>query len=164
MAGLQPFATTSPGPAQHAQTCWLLSLQSFALAVLFIIMHHTAVPVAIFLQLLDEYFGKDEELTEADAFLKSFLANKAWKEQRDGEAAERPGSRKRLRGMDGDSSSSGEDSEDEQHEEAGADDDEDEQFLEEVDRFEAAYNFRCGLGCVAWIEVLWIDEGCLPQA
>jgi hypothetical protein len=97
------------------------------------------------LQLLDEYFGRDAELTEADAFLKNYLANKAWKEPADrlgGAGA----SRKRLRGMGDDegSSSSGSESEDEAAGQGGlaVDEEEDEQFLEEVDRFEAAYNFR----------------------
>jgi hypothetical protein len=94
-------------------------------------------------QLLDEYFGRDAELTEADAFLKKYLANKAWQEPTDrlGGAG---GSRKRLRGMgDDDGSDSG--SEDEGDDGQGGlavDEEEDAQFLEEVDRFEAAYNFR----------------------
>jgi hypothetical protein len=102
--------------------------------------------IAAVLQLLDEYFGKGEDLDPAGAFLKSYIANKAWKEPTDGGRK-----KKRMKGMDGSSSSSS--SEDEgddsgsssSDEEGGAADinvDEDEEFLEEVDRFEAAYNFR----------------------
>jgi hypothetical protein len=94
-------------------------------------------------QLLDEYFGRDADLTEADAFLKNYLANKAWKEPSDAAAG---AGRKRLRSMgDDDHSSSASGSEDEGGEGAdglAVDEEEDEQFLEEVDRFEAAYNFR----------------------
>jgi hypothetical protein len=107
----------------------------------------------LLLQLLDEYFGRDNELDAAGAFLKSYLANKAWKESTDGPGG---GSRrkKRLRGLDGSSSSSedeGDSSGDEEGGSSGSEDggvggdinvDEDEEFLEEVDRFEAAYNFR----------------------
>jgi hypothetical protein len=103
-------------------------------------------------QLLDEYFGRDAELTEADAFLKNYLANKAWQEPTD-RLGGPGGSRKRLRGMGDDdgSSSSGSESEDEAGDGQGGlavDEEEDEQFLEEVDRFEAAYNFR-------WVKLRW---------
>lgn len=104
------------------------------------------------LQLLDEYFGRDNELDAAGAFLKSYLANKAWKDPTDGAGG---GSRrkKRLKGLDGSSSSSSEDEGDSSDDEEGGSGsegggggdvnvDEDEEFLEEVDRFEAAYNFR----------------------
>ncbi|WIA17436.1 hypothetical protein OEZ85_014286 [Tetradesmus obliquus] len=102
-------------------------------------------------ELLDEYFGRDAELTEADAFLKAYLANKAWKSPADGDAlgGASGSSRKRLRGIGDDddgSSSSGSGSEDEGgggvQGAGGVDEEEDEQFLEQVDRFEAAYNFR----------------------
>lgn len=98
---------------------------------------------AAVLQLLDEYFGKGEDQDPAGAFLKSYIANKAWKEPTDGGRK-----KKRIKGMDGSSSSEdeGDDSGSSSGgEEGGAADinvDEDEQFLEEVDRFEAAYNFR----------------------
>lgn len=94
------------------------------------------------LQLLDEYFGKGEDLDPAGAFLKAYIANKAWKEA-DGSSGHK---KKRLKGLDGESSSSSEDEGDSSCDgEGGSGDinvDEDEQFLEEVDRFEAAYNFR----------------------
>lgn len=100
------------------------------------------------LQLLDAYFGKDDNLDPAGAFLKSYLAKKAWKQPTD----DRSGSnKKRLRGLDGSSSSSedaaqsssdGEDSEAGAEQHLDVDDEEDEEFLEEVDKFEAAYNFR----------------------
>jgi hypothetical protein len=96
------------------------------------------------LQLLDEYFGKGPELDAAGAFLKSYIANKAWKEPTDGGRK-----KKRLKGMDGSSSSSDDDgfgsgdgSSSEEESPGGINVDEDEEFLEEVDRFEAAYNFR----------------------
>lgn len=96
------------------------------------------------LQLLDEYFGKGPELDAAGAFLKSYIANKAWKEPTDGRRK-----KKRLKGMDGSSSSSDDDgfgsgcgSSSEEESPGGINVDEDEEFLEEVDRFEAAYNFR----------------------
>lgn len=103
------------------------------------------------LQLLDEYFGRDNELDAAGAFLKSYLANKAWKDPTDGAVG---GSRrkKRLKGLDGSSSSSEDEGDSSDDEEGGSGSegggggdinvDEDEEFLEEVDRFEAAYNFR----------------------
>jgi len=101
------------------------------------------------LQLLEQYFGKDDELDPAGAFLKSYIANKAWKESTDGSSGRK---KRRIKGFDGGSSSSedegdsGGGSEGGDDEGArgvpGVDDEEDEEFLEEVDRFEAAYNFR----------------------
>lgn len=94
----------------------------------------------LYLQLLSDYFGPDDaSLNPADAFLKSYLANKAWKQPINGSS----GSRKRLQDFD-DSSSS-----DDEPEGAAAavGDDEDEEFLEQVDRFEAAYNFRWVRAC-----------------
>lgn len=91
----------------------------------------------VYVQLLDEYFGPDDgSIDPADAFLKSYLANKAWKQQAAGNSS---GSRKRFRDSDGeDDDGSSSDVDDQQD----GDDEEDEEFLEEVDRFEAAYNFR----------------------
>lgn len=84
-------------------------------------------------QLLEEYFGADKQLDEADAFLKSYLAQKAWKQDAD---SSRGGGV--AGGIDNDSSS----------EDGGGDaDDDDEAFLENLDRFEAAYNFRCVPPC-----------------
>lgn len=108
-----------------------------------------AVCLCCVLQLLDEYFGKGDDLDPAGAFLKSYIANKAWKEAADGSSGRR---KKRLKGLDGGSSSSSEDEGDSSSDEeggAGSGDvnvDEDEEFLEEVDRFEAAYNFRWAIG------------------
>lgn len=100
-------------------------------------------------KLLEQYFGKDDELDPAGAFLKSYIANKAWKESTDGSSGRK---KRRIKGFDGGSSSSedegdsGGGSEGGDDEGArgvpGVDDEEDEEFLEEVDRFEAAYNFR----------------------
>eukprot|EP00775_Hariotina_reticulata_P002953 gene2953-3238_t len=94
--------------------------------------------------LLDQYFGKDEELDQAGAFLKAYLHNKAWKEPKDADlaaAAEVTNSKKQRIGL----SESGDEDDDGDDDGAGGaapDDDEDEEFLENVDRFEAAYNFR----------------------
>lgn len=109
------------------------------------------------MQLLEEYFGKDDELDPAGAFLKSYIANKAWKESTDGSSSRK---KRRIKGFDsGSSSSSSEDEGDSGGSSeggddegvrgvSGVDDEEDEEFLEEVDRFEAAYNFR-------WVEICY---------
>lgn len=117
-------------------------------------------PTCAPLQLLDEYFGKEDELDPAGAFLKSFIANKAWKDPHD-----RGGrARKRIKGLDGGSGSSSSDDDGDSGSEDGegrgggvdgmqVDDEEDEEFLEQVDRFEAAYNFR-------WVLIPYLGQGC----
>ncbi len=81
--------------------------------------------------LLDEYFGpEDEKLSEADRFLKRYLATQAWR----GEGGED------LLGAGGGSDGEGEGAE----EGVAADFEHEEEFLEQADRFEAAYNFRWG--------------------
>jgi hypothetical protein len=90
------------------------------------------------LQLLTAYFGKEEELSEADRFLRNFIASKAWVDKED-----REGGFGDLMGEDDEAAAEGD--EGAEGEEA-APIEEDEEFLEEMDRFEAAYNFRCGLG------------------
>jgi hypothetical protein len=142
--------------------CCLLSTHAAAAAAALCCVLYSAAPCALLLQLLDEYFGHDAELTEADAFLKAYLANKAWKEPADA-AGGAGASRKRLCGMgdDDDSSSSGSEQggEDEGGDGVALDEEEDEQFLEEVDRFEAAYNFRwvgCRCRSSKWQGAEWV--------
>ncbi len=87
------------------------------------------------LQLLDEYFGGGgKSLDQGEAFLKSYILNKGWMDADDPGATARGG----LSGGGDDESDEGKEEED------GAEPalEEDEEFLEEVDRFEAAYNFR----------------------
>jgi hypothetical protein len=93
--------------------------------------------------LLDEYFGpEDEQLSEADRFLKRYLATQAWR----GDGGGGGGGGGSDDGDDGGLLRGGGEGE------LGGeyeDLDQEEQFLEEADRFEAAYNFRWGAGAVA---------------
>lgn len=69
---------------------------------------------------------------------------RAWLEPKDGAGGTSRG-RKKLRALDGGDDSSSSSSDDDGGDDesgGGVDDEEDEEFLEEVDRFEAAYNFR----------------------
>lgn len=78
--------------------------------------------------------------------------HRAWLEPKDGGAGGASRGRKKLRGLDDDDDSSSSDDDDSGDDDSsgdgdgggggGVDDEEDEEFLEEVDRFEAAYNFR----------------------
>ena len=50
-------------------------------------LHPPVCPLLLLLhthQLLEQYFGKDDELDPAGAFLKSYIANKAWKDNEAG--------------------------------------------------------------------------------
>ncbi|KAL4428120.1 hypothetical protein ABPG75_002209 [Micractinium tetrahymenae] len=72
-------------------------------------------------QLLDGYFGRDEELSKEDRFLKRYILNKGWVDE-------------------GDDDFGGEDDNDlHAHDEIV---DEDEEELERAEQFEHAYNFR----------------------
>lgn len=140
--------------------CWCYLCLSLLVLLLPPCRCHAVAKCVSLSQLLDEYFGKDDELDPAGAFLKSYIANKAWKEPNDGGFGGGSRKKKRIKGLDGsDSSSSSEDEGDDadssgsgsdeegsgdvrQAGGGGMDDEEDEEFLEEVDRFEAAYNFR----------------------
>ncbi|PSC75398.1 KRI1-like protein [Micractinium conductrix] len=74
-------------------------------------------------QLLDGYFGRDEELSKEDRFLKKYILNKGWVEEGD----------EALEGDDDDDMHAGDEL---------VDDAEDEQFVEQAEQFEHAYNFR----------------------
>jgi hypothetical protein len=90
-------------------------------------------------ELLDEYFGREEtRLSEADRFLKRYLRTQAWKRDGDDDGGGGSDSEEVFEdGEDGPSLGG----------EGGAEGfEEEEEFLEQADRFEAAYNFRWGPG------------------
>ena len=90
--------------------------------------------IVLLLQLLTAYFGKEEELTEADKFLRNFIASKAWIDKEDTDRGHGD-----LMGSEDEAGGEGEE---DGEGDGAAPVEEDEEFLEEVDRFEAAYNFR----------------------
>lgn len=78
--------------------------------------------------MLDELYGGDTTADANDKFLKKFILNKGWIDNDDSYVP-------RYREVVG----GGSDSEGDE-----VDDESDEKFLEQMDQFEAAYNFRFG--------------------
>ena len=87
------------------------------------------------MQLAEAFFGSDEtRLDKGDLFLKKFILNRGWMD----EDTVGEGSGRSFRQH----SDEGGDSED--NESSSGSLEEDDHFLDEVDRYEAAYNFRWG--------------------
>eukprot|EP00887_Chlorella_sp_A99_P002553 scaffold6.g2553.t1 len=80
---------------------------------------------AVMQEKLEAYFGRDEQLGEADRFLKHYILNQGWVDRGDGGASD-----DELGGEDGGQGG------------VGVDEEEDEAFLEAAEEFEQKYNFR----------------------